>query len=255
MTSTEFKALHYASTPLVIGNVWDCMSAKAAEAQGFSALGTSSAAIASMLGYEDGEEMPFDQLFYLVQRILSVSTIPVSVDIESGYSDSALTVAAHISRLADLGVVGINLEDSHVRPSRHLKDKDEFARFLERIKESLLKSGTNIFVNVRTDGYLLGIDNASLNTQVRAKLYESAGADGLFVPCLTDLNDMKDIANCTNLPLNVMAMPGLPAVEALSQAGVKRISSGNFLQSKAQAEMESWFGHILNQGSFRTLFC
>lgn len=57
MTFTE---LHHQDTPLLIANVWDAASAVAAQQAGYQALGTSSAAIAAMLGYEDGEAMSFD---------------------------------------------------------------------------------------------------------------------------------------------------------------------------------------------------
>ncbi|RXK79601.1 isocitrate lyase/phosphoenolpyruvate mutase family protein, partial [Klebsiella pneumoniae] len=57
--------------------------------------GSSSAAIAAMLGYEDGEEMSFDELFYVVSRIKTVSELPLSVDLEAGYgaTTSHITVS------------------------------------------------------------------------------------------------------------------------------------------------------------------
>lgn len=80
----NFTERHHQSTPLLIANVWDASSAIAAQHAGYQALGTSSAAIAAMLGYEDGEAMSFDELLYIVTRIKSVSQLPLSVDVESG---------------------------------------------------------------------------------------------------------------------------------------------------------------------------
>ena len=80
----NFADLHNPHEPLLIANVWDAASAVAAQEAGYQALGTSSAAIASTLGYEDGQGMPFDELFYMVTRILAVSKLPLSVDMEAG---------------------------------------------------------------------------------------------------------------------------------------------------------------------------
>ena len=64
---------------------------RAAQQAGYQALGSSSAAIAAMLGYEDGEEMSFDELFYVVSRIKTVSEPPLSVDLEAGYARQPAT--------------------------------------------------------------------------------------------------------------------------------------------------------------------
>ena len=80
----DFNALHQQNQPLLLANVWDASSAQAAQQAGYQALGSSSAAIAAMLGYEDGEEMSFDELFYVVSRIKTVSELPLSVDLEAG---------------------------------------------------------------------------------------------------------------------------------------------------------------------------
>ncbi|STW81467.1 carboxyvinyl-carboxyphosphonate phosphorylmutase [Klebsiella pneumoniae] len=107
----DFNALHQQNQPLLLANVWDASSAQAAQQAGYQALGSSSAAIAAMLGYEDGEEMSFDELFYVVSRIKTVSELPLSVDLEAGYGATTSHIIDNIRRLAHLGVSGINLED------------------------------------------------------------------------------------------------------------------------------------------------
>ena len=104
----NFNYLHEQGAPLLIGNVWDVVSAKAAQKTGYQAIGTSSGAIAAMLGYRDGEEMSFSELEYIVQRILKSVAMPLTVDLEAGYSRNPAKIAAYIMRLADLGVVGVN---------------------------------------------------------------------------------------------------------------------------------------------------
>lgn len=58
----DFAALHQQTTPLLLANVWDAASVQAAEQTGYDALGTSSAAIAAMFGYSDGEGISFTEL-------------------------------------------------------------------------------------------------------------------------------------------------------------------------------------------------
>lgn len=82
----EFKNLHNQNKPLLVCNVWDIPSTELAEKLNFQAIGTSSSAVASILGYNDGEEMEFSELEYFVKRISYISKLPLSVDLESGYS-------------------------------------------------------------------------------------------------------------------------------------------------------------------------
>ena len=153
---TEFKNLHQQNDPLIICNVWDVMSAKGADKMGFQAIGTSSAAIARMLGYQDGESMNFSELEYLVNRIRASSALPLSVDIESGYSREPMRIVENIKRLADVGVVGINLEDSIVNNKRTFLEVEDFTKTISIIKDQLEKDNTNVFLNIRTDAFLLG---------------------------------------------------------------------------------------------------
>lgn len=114
----NFTELHNQNKPLLIANVWDAGSAIAAQEAGYQALGTSSAAIAAMLGYEDGEAMSFDELFYVVTRIKFATHLPLSIDVEAGFGRTASEIATNLKRLVQLGVVGVNLEDSRVVNTR-----------------------------------------------------------------------------------------------------------------------------------------
>ncbi|RKF18726.1 isocitrate lyase/phosphoenolpyruvate mutase family protein [Alginatibacterium sediminis] len=255
MRFEQFKALHHNSrSPLLICNVWDVASAKTAEKLGFTAMGTSSAAIAATLGYEDGEQMSFDQLSFVVQRITACSQLPLSVDIESGYSEDPKITAAHISKLAQMGVVGINIEDSHMQSTRTLIQAERFASYLTAIKSQLVEDNIDIFLNVRSDSFLLAMPDALAQTIERAGLYHSAGADGLFVPCITQVQDIRSLAAATKLPLNVMCMPELSNFDTLAANGVKRISMGNFLFDKLQSHLECDLKLIQKQQSFHSVF-
>ena len=108
----KFVELHLSESPLILGNVWNVQSAKIFEKLKFKAIGTSSAAIANSLGYEDGENISFEEYFYIVKRISENTSLPLSVDIESGYSDDVDVILSNIIKLVEIGVVGINIEDS-----------------------------------------------------------------------------------------------------------------------------------------------
>lgn len=250
----SFKKLHEQSNPLVICNVWDVASVKSAEKLNFQAIGTSSAAIATMLGYEDGEQMSFSELIYIVKRIMRNTELPVTVDIETGYSNDPKEIASHIKTLSDLGVVGVNIEDSNVLNERTLINADDFAKKLSEIKKELAKENVSIFINVRTDTFLLGIENTLEECVKRIKLYESVGADGIFVPCIEKEEDIIAVIKSTELPVNVMCMPNLPDFNMLSKLGVKRISMGNFMFDKIYNHLENTLNSVLQTQSFKPIF-
>src|SRR5207247_9526381 len=106
-----FLEVHRGPQILVLANVWDAASARIIEAEGFPALATSSAGLANALGYRDGEQIPLDDLLWMVRRIIRVVRAPVSVDFESGFAKTPEHVAAKCGLLLGAGVVGINLAD------------------------------------------------------------------------------------------------------------------------------------------------
>ena len=250
----EFKNLHNQDKPLLIGNVWDVPSTTIAEKLNFQAIGTSSSAIASLLGYNDGEEMEFSEMEYFVKRIALNTNLPLSVDLESGYSRNPKQIVNHIKRLVQLGVVGINLEDSVVNEKRILLDANDFSKTLAEIKHHLEKENVDVFINVRTDTFILLQENVIEETKKRIQLYTDAGANGIFTPCIEKENDIKEIVNCTNSPINVMCMPNLPDFNTLAELGVKRISMGNFLFDKMYSQFEQTTKTVLNQKSFKSIF-
>ena len=251
----NFTASHHQKSPLLLCNVWDVTSAQAAEQLNFQAIGTSSGAIASMLGYRDGEEMSFQELKYIVERITKSVDVPLTVDLEAGYSRSPTKIVEHIQQLADLGVVGINLEDSLVENGeRKLLDAITFSKTLEKVCSIFTQRNSKMFINLRTDTFLLGVSEPVQETIVRAKKYHAAGAHGLFVPCIERQEDIESVINQIDLPLNVMCMPKLPNFAILKELGVQRISMGNFVFNKMRATLEKELKNILQDNSFKILF-
>ncbi|PIT51822.1 carboxyvinyl-carboxyphosphonate phosphorylmutase [Snodgrassella alvi] len=249
-----FNELHKNSYPLILCNVWDVNSTKIAEKLGFQAIGTSSAAIACMLGYEDGEKMQFKELCYVIQRIADNTSLPLSVDMEAGYSRIPTEIVNNIKELATYGIAGINLEDSIVNEERILVDGKSFANIIHEVKSKLNEANLNIFLNIRTDTYVLNVPNKLDETQKRIELYTQAGADGIFIPCLSHESDIKFLVDKSRLPINVMAMPDLPNFEKLQELGVKRISMGDCLFSNMSAMLKHKLGKVMDNQSFNDIF-
>ncbi|QFU90165.1 isocitrate lyase/phosphoenolpyruvate mutase family protein [Amycolatopsis sp. YIM 10] len=215
---TDFFALHQADTPLLLPNAWDFASAAALHDAGFPAIGTTSLGVAAANGLPDGRGHTRAETLALA-RSLSRLPCPVTVDIEAGFSEDPGEVADLAAELASLGIAGINLEDS--RPGG-LAEPADHATLVEAVKTR----APGLFVNARTDTHWL-TDNPPPLTHVldRARRYVAAGADGIFVPGLTDRADIAALAGGIPVPVNILYSPGLD----YTSLGVGRVSLGSLL--------------------------
>ena len=217
-----FHRLHQEGL-LLLTNVWDAGSARLFESVGAPALATTSAGVAWAHGYSDGDRLPVNVLAASIAEITRVIRIPLSVDMEGGYSSDPATVGENVAAIVGAGAVGINLEDGN-------GDPDLLCAKIEYAKSASSRLGVNLFINARTDGYLTAAapSEAQLEEVLkRAARYRGAGADGLFVPGVTDPATIKRIVAEANLPLNVLARAALPAAPALIALGVRRLSAGS----------------------------
>lgn len=255
MSSAQpFFGLHRQAQPLLIGNAWDLDSALAFEKAGFQAIATSSLAVAQTAGYEDRQQIPFDLLLETVKRIRLHTSVPLSVDMEAGYSDSIPGIIENIDRLYDLGVAGINLEDSIITTRGQLQPVTDFQKLLTAIKTHLDKNNRPFFINARTDAFLYKFPAALDETVLRAKAYEEAGASGIFVPFMDKEHDIIQVVQSTSLPVNVFCTPGLPHFSVLADWGVKRISMGGSLYKSMKTFLEYTIKGIREEQSFGRLF-
>ena len=103
--AARFRSLHEGDTPLILPNVWDPLTAAMVAEAGFPAVATASAAVALSRGFDDGEQIPFEELVELVKRIGSVVDVSVSVDFERGYGDTPQQVGENTARLIEAGAV------------------------------------------------------------------------------------------------------------------------------------------------------
>lgn len=253
-TFKTFEALHRARQLFILPNAWDAESAIIFQESNYPAVGTSSAAVAASLGYEDGEQMPFEDYLVIIRRIAASVSIPVTIDLEMGYGKANEEIYGNVQRLIEAGVVGINLEDSSIgQGKRSLKDAKAFALTLEFLKKKLTAGRQSLFINVRCDTYLLKVKDKENETSQRIKIYESAGADGLFLPFIQAEQDIARTLKETSLPLNVMCIPGLPEVDQLEKLGVRRLSMGPFLHNKAYARVRELAKKVIEQNNLKSI--
>lgn len=227
-----FRALH-AQGLLILPNAWDAGSARLVESLGAKAVATSSAAVAWSHGYPDGDFLPLERLVATTAAISRVLRVPLSVDIEGGYSDVPAVVGEVVARVIDAGAVGINLEDGGADPA-------QLCAKIEAARKAAAGAGVALYVNARTDVYLRGLAAEGQRvdaTLARAARYRDAGADGIFVPGVVAADEIAVLVAGLRLPLNVMARPQLPPAARLEALGVRRLSAG-------AAMAEAMYGRI-----------
>ncbi|MBL8517780.1 MAG: isocitrate lyase/phosphoenolpyruvate mutase family protein [Betaproteobacteria bacterium] len=246
--STRFRDLHQSGL-LVLPNAWDAGSARLMQEAGATAIATSSAALAWSNGWPDGDALPLDVLLRAVGGIARVISVPLTVDAEGGYSDDPATVAESVLKIADAGAVGINLEDGGA-------SVDVTCAKIANIRKRLAAAGVDLFINLRTDVYLRQLapeDERLAESLRRAKLYREAGADGLFVPLASQAEDIKALA-AQPMPLNVMAVPGLPALDELKSLGARRLSAGTAVWAASMGQAMRLGKDFIAHGNADALF-
>src|SRR4051794_40520238 len=233
-----FRRLHSGPVPFRLVNGWDALSARVLALAGAPAIATSSFAVAFAHGYADGEHVPWTDVCRNVEAIVDAVEVPVSVDIEAGRGPLPAAVESAVTDVVGAGAVGINLEDRrHDTPAALFDTRQQ----CERIAAARDAGGADLFINARSDVFF-GADIAEgerLDAALsRATIYVEAGADGIFLPGLVDIEHIRHTAGAVTVPLNVMLWPGLPRVADLAGAGVRRISQGasSFLSNLGHLE-------------------
>jgi 2-methylisocitrate lyase-like PEP mutase family enzyme len=221
VTTTEtLRKLHIPGNPLVLPNAWDAASARMVEAAGFPAVATSSAAMAAVLGYDDGEAAPVAEILADATRIARSVTVPVTVDFERGYR---LPPAELVERFAATGAVGLNLEDSEPATGRMI-DADEQADFLAAVRAAAVSLGVDLVINARTDSFLRHPGTDQLATTIdRGTKYLAAGADCVYPVAVKDSAAISALVKDIPGPVNTGPVQNVRSLAAL---GVARVSFG-----------------------------
>lgn len=230
LKAEQFRALHVPGKPLILFNIWDAGSAKAVTAAGARAIATGSWSVANANGSADGEQFPLASAIDNLRRIVKVTDLPVTVDLESGYGETSAQVGETIAMAIEAGAIGCNLEDSYPKDGTLRPAADHVER-VRSARQAAEAAKVPFFINARTDVFFQRDaelhDDAMVDAALeRGRVYAEAGASGLFVPGLVNIALIKRVTGASPLPVNIMIGSKSPPIAELAQNGVARVSHG-----------------------------
>jgi 2-methylisocitrate lyase-like PEP mutase family enzyme len=223
----RFRALHEREQLFVMPNPWDVGSARLLQSAGFEALATTSAGFAWSLGKPD-QTVSRDELVAHVATLAAATDLPLNVDSERCYPDDPGGVTRTVNLLSEAGAAGFSIEDFD--PGKG--GMDEPGRAAERVAEAAGASQQGMLLTARAENHIRDVDDLD-DTIARLIAYRDAGADVVYAPGLTDLEQIARVVEAVAIPLNVLALPSGPSVGELAAVGVRRISTGSLLAGAA----------------------
>ena len=241
--ATAFAALHIKGEPVVLFNIWDAGSARTVEEAGAQALATGSWPVAAAFGYADGEKIPLDLALENIRRIVAGTGLPVTMDLEGGYGVSPREVEATVTKALKAGVIGFNFEDQIVGGDG-LHPVATQAERVAAARKACETAGIPGFINARTDIFLKNTPDTHTPEMLeeaitRAQAYADAGASGFFAPGLADEGMIGALCAACTLPVNIIALPGVPDKATLARLGVARISYGPVPYRQMMASLDA----------------
>jgi 2-methylisocitrate lyase-like PEP mutase family enzyme len=240
----RFRRLHEDGC-FVMANAWDRGSARLLAASGFSALATTSAGFAWTLGVED-HRITRDQLVEHVAALAEATQLPLSVDSERLFADTPAGAAETVAMLADAGAAGCSVEDFDPHAGA-IVDRGAGVEFVAAAAEAAHRSG--MVLTARAENLLHGIDDLD-DTIARLAAYRDAGADVVFAPGLRNAEQIRAVVDAVACPVSVLMLPGAPPVPELATIGVRRVSTGGTLASRAYAAGLAAARSLLDQGAY-----
>jgi 2-methylisocitrate lyase-like PEP mutase family enzyme len=251
-TKTDaFLALHAGPAPLLLPNPWDPGSARLFAWLGFEALATTSSGFAATQGRLDGS-MDRDKVMAHAAAVVTATDLPVSADLENGFGDDPDSVAETVRLALDAGLAGCSIEDFTRRPDDPIYDISLAEERMAAAAEAAHAGPARLVLTGRADNHIHGRPDLD-DTIARLQAYERAGADVLYAPGLTRLDDIGRVVASVHRPVNVLARPGSPTVSQLGGAGVARISVGGALCFAALGAVVEAARELQEHGTYRFL--
>jgi 2-methylisocitrate lyase-like PEP mutase family enzyme len=242
----RFAELHAADRLFVMPNPWDVGSARLLAACGFEALATTSAGFAWALGKHD-QSVTRDELVAHVASLAAATDLPLNVDSERCYPEDPGGVAETVALLAEAGAAGFSIEDYD--PAKDgMDDVGAAAERVAEAAEAAHRSAEPLVLTARAENHIRGVDDLD-DTIARLVAYRDAGADCVYAPGLTDLRQIADLVAAVQIPVNVLVLPGGPTVAELAKAGVRRVSTGSLLASRAYGALVEAATTLTTDGS------
>jgi 2-methylisocitrate lyase-like PEP mutase family enzyme len=240
----RFRELHDEGI-FVMPNAWDAGSARLLAATGCCALATTSAGMAWSLGVED-HAVTRDALARHVADLAAATPLPLSVDSERLFGSTPGEVAETVGVLADAGAAGCSIEDFD--PVRGVIDEPgHSAELVAAAAEAAHRAG--MVLTARAENLLHGRDDLE-DTVERLRAYRAAGADVVYAPGLRLPAAIRSAVEAVDCPVNVLMLPGMPAVVELGALGVRRVSTGSILASRAYAAGLRAARSLLSDGTY-----
>lgn len=247
-----FRALHRGTAPprsaFVIPNPWDAGSAVLLAHLGYEALATTSAGYAFSLGLRDNK-VGRDAMLEHARQIVAATELPVSADLENGFADAPREVAATIALAADAGLVGGSIEDATGDAAEPIY---AFELAVERVRAAAEQARALPFdfvLTARCENHLVGRPDLA-DTIRRLQAYQDAGADVLYAPGLSRIEDIATLVAAVDRPVNVLAGSSAFTVASLSAIGVRRISVGSAFSRAALGGFMRAAREVRERGSF-----
>jgi 2-methylisocitrate lyase-like PEP mutase family enzyme len=246
-----FKKLHERTGLFVIPNPWDAGSAKMLAALGFEALATTSAGLAYILGRPDGS-VSRDEALKNARAIVEATSLPVAADLENGYGDDPEACAETILLAAKAGLAGGSIEDFAGNAEEPIYS---FEHSVARIKAAVKAARTlphPFMLTARAENFLHSRTDLK-DTIRRLEAYADAGADVLYAPGLTTLEEVDAVVRAVSpKPVNVLLSVNKPnfTLDALAKLGVKRVSVGSLLARVAYGSFFTAAQELQQKGTF-----
>jgi 2-methylisocitrate lyase-like PEP mutase family enzyme len=257
--AVALRARHRDGPIIVLPNAHDVVSARIAAARRPVALGTTSAGMAWAAGYPDGERIPREEMLAAVERVVRAVDVGVTADLEAGYGDTPEAAADTAAAALEIGVVGLNLQDTGQAGGAYadgLVPIELMAEKLAAVRDVAERQGIELAINARTDVFLFGHggddDSRIEEAARRGRAYLDAGADCAFVPGAVAADTIARLVAAIDGPINVYALPRVPPVSELNRLGVRRVSVGCGPYQACLRLLEEATAELLERGTYDT---
>jgi 2-methylisocitrate lyase-like PEP mutase family enzyme len=246
-SASRFLTLHQRERPLLLANAWDVGSASLLASLGFEALATTSSGYAASLGRPD-YAVSKDEALAHGAALVAATSLPVSADFEDCYGADPAGVADTVRLALDVGLAGCSIEDWSASQER-LYDLGDAAERVAAAAQAAHAGPVRLVLTARAENYLRANPDLG-DTIARLQAYQEAGADVLYAPGMDRRQDIRDLVASVDLPVNVLARPGVPAVAELAALGVKRVSVGGAFAFAAFGAAALAARELLSEGTY-----
>jgi 2-methylisocitrate lyase-like PEP mutase family enzyme len=242
----RFRELHRAEELFLMPNPWDVGSARLLSSLSFHALATTSAGYAWSIGKLD-QTVTREELVAHVERIAQATPLPLNVDSERCYPDDPGGVEQTVSLLAEAGAAGFSIEDYNPATGS-IDDVDVAAKRVAAAADAAHSLPEPMVLTGRAENHIRGVDDLD-DTISRLLAYRDAGADVVYAPGLSNLDQITAVVSAVGIPVNVLTLPNGPTIRELADVGVRRVSTGSALAARAYQALTDGARELLEQGS------